>query len=763
MFFTRKPYQIDSIYYSDNTLKIGCDCQAFSESLTGCKDCFKDAKGRITLSVFSPANNIITVRVLSHHAEPKNKGYSVIDLSPAGFGTLDDTGDCLVFKSGHLEARISKDVFSIKFYYCGSELLAQNTNMPVYYKTDSGSESYYTLSTNAILGASIDLKPRENLYGLGGAGASILRNGQKVKCNTIDSRAGAEHIPFVLSSSKYGLFVNTNRPVSFDVGSESGSMNFEVEGEELEYSVIAGDTSMQILELFSQLNGRIPALSYVSGGISVALNDDEKLTAVEILDALKEAKSYGVNVKEIWIGNSWRPDYAPYGFTFDPVRFPDPTGFAKAVQDLGITLGLSVNPFVSERAPEYNELLDSGLFVSFPDGRAVLCDAEKGGVAMLDLNIPEARSWFINASSALAREGFSVFESNYNYSLTQAFEKASGKKDYLINFTSILNCALSDVSARERGRLGSFIIADSIASGDQRSPYSNIYTTLKADYSDLNAAVKNAISYGLTGFGGINIDIPEQEMNDPRLFDRYVGFASYVPHVRFKGTLKFLKNAASLDSIRAFSAIRTVLAPYIYSSICESANYGTPTMRALPIEVSGDPVAENCDYEYMLGSSLLVAPVVTPSDSVRVYIPSGIWTDFMTHEKIQGPRFISRKTNAASVPVFVRPNSIIATRTPDSASGLGSLDNLTFTCFGLANGTTTACEVFANNGQGSGILSVEVSGNKITVRTQNLGGTKHLVLSGIFNVVGLSESVPEKLSYGTSIEFLGNELVISLG
>ena len=56
MFFTRKPYQIDSVYYVDNTLKIGCDCQAFSESLTGCKDCFKDAKGRITVSVFSPAN-----------------------------------------------------------------------------------------------------------------------------------------------------------------------------------------------------------------------------------------------------------------------------------------------------------------------------------------------------------------------------------------------------------------------------------------------------------------------------------------------------------------------------------------------------------------------------------------------------------------------------------------------------------------------------------------------------------------------------------
>ena len=763
MLFSRKPYQIDSVYYMDNTLRIGCDCQAFSETLTGCKDCFKDAKGRITVSVFSPANNIISVRVLSHHAEPRTKGYSVIDLAPSSFGTLEDTGDYFTFKSGHLEARISKKVFDIKFFYCGSELLNQNANMPIYYKTDSGSESFYTLSQNAILGASIDLKPKEALYGLGGAGASIIRNGQIVKCNTIDSRAGAEHIPFILSGSKYGLFVNTNRPVTFDVGSDSGTLSFEVEGEELEYSIIAGDTPMQILEVFSQLNGRIPALTYATGGIAIALNDDEKLTAQEILDAVKSAKSAGVNIKELWIGNSWRPDYAPYGFTFDTARFPDPVGFAKAISDMGIILGLSVNPFVSERAPEYIELLDSGLLVSFPDGRAVLCDAEKGGVAMLDLNIPEARSWFINACAALARQGFSVFESNYTYSMTKAFEKASGKRDYLLNYTSILNTALSDVSARERGRLGSFIIADSISSGDQRSPYSNIYTTLKASYADLNAAVKNAVSYGLTGFGGINIDIPEQELNDPKLFDHYVGFAAYVPHARFKGSLKLLENIKSLNSIKAFTAIRTGLAPYIYSSLCESVKYGTPVIRAMALEFAGDPTAENFDTEYMLGASLLVAPSLYQNDNVRVYIPQGIWTDFMTHEKIQGPRYITRKTAPFSAPVFARPNSIIPTRTPDSNTGIGSLDNLTFTCFGLGQGTQAACEIFADGGVGSGIITAEVSGNKITVRTQNLGGTKHLILSGIFNVVGLSESVPEKLSYGTSIEFLGNELVISLG
>ena len=763
MLFTRKPYQIDSVYFEDNTLKIGCQCQEYDKALTGGKAGFKDSKGRMTISLFSPANKIITVKVSNHHAEPRARASSVIELMPSVNGAIEDRGDILAFKSGPLEAQINKKILDIKFFYFGNELTSQTAIMPIFYKTDSGSESSYTVSSNAFTGASFNLGAREVIYGLGGAGSSIVRNGQVVNGEDFSGTPGTEHIPFILSDSKYGLFINTNRPIKFDVGSDSSCLKFEAEGEDIEYNIIAGDTLLEILETYNQLNGRIPVLPYTTGGIALALNDDYTLTAQGIIDALKEAQHAGVNIKEIWLGNSWHPDYAPYGFTFDTVRFPDPKAFSRALLDLGITLGISINPYISERAPEYPELLDSGCLISFPDGRAVLCDAYKGGVAMLDLNVPAARSWLINTCTSLASEGFNVYESDYTSSLSEAFENAYGKKGYLLNFTSILNSALSDVSAREHGRLGSFIITDSVSSGDQRSPYLNIYNKLTPDFSDLSAAVKNAISFNLTGFGGINIDIPEKDLTDPKLFERWVGLATYAPHARFRGSLKLLADAKNIDSIKAFTAIKTGLAPYVYSCLCENVNYGTPVMRAMSLEFAGDPAAEGATGEFMLGSSLLVAPITSPSDSMWIYIPSGVWTDFMTHEKVQGPRYVSRKAMPNTVPVYVRPNSIVPTRTPDANQAGTVLDNLTFTCFGLTQGTTAASEIFAEGGQNSGIITAEVEGSKITVRTQNLGGTKRLILSGIFNVVGLSESVPEKLSYGTSIEFASNELIISLG
>ena len=58
------------------------------------------------------------------------------------------------------------------------------------------------------------------------------------------------------------------------------------------------------------------------------------------------------------------------------------------------------------------------------------------------------------------------------------------------------------------------IIADSFSSGDQQSPFGNVYCKTVPDFSSLSATVKSTISYGLTGFGGVNIDIPEKDITD---------------------------------------------------------------------------------------------------------------------------------------------------------------------------------------------------------------------------------------------------------
>ena len=181
------------------------------------------------------------------------------------------------------------------------------------------------------------------------------------------------------------------------------------------------------------------------------------------------------------------------------------------------------------------------------------------------------------------------------------------------------------------------------------------------------------------------------------------------------------------------------------------------------MEFHSDLAAMNSENQYMLGSSLLVCPVLSRNNQITAYIPAGTWTDFMTREKIRGPKYLVRTIDADTIPVFVRPNSILVTRSSDLTRETGILDGLTFTCFELAPGSSTACEVFGEDGNTSGIIKVSCSGSKITVKTTGFGRNKRLVLADIVNVVSVSESMPEQTQFGTMIEFSGNELIIGLG
>ena len=59
--------------------------------------------------------------------------------------------------------------------------------------------------------------------------------------------------------------------------------------------------------------------------------------------------------------------------------------------------------------------------------------------------------------------------------------------------------------------------------------------------------------------------------------------------------------------------------------------------------------------QWMLGDSLLVAPVTGEGDSaVEAYLPPGSWRDAFTGELVEGGRVVSRPTPIDEAPVWVR-------------------------------------------------------------------------------------------------------------
>ena len=58
-------------------------------------------------------------------------------------------------------------------------------------------------------------------------------------------------------------------------------------------------------------------------------------------------------------------------------------------------------------------------------------------------------------------------------------------------------------------------------------------------------------------------------------------------------------------------------------------------MRAMFLEFPDDPGCLQLDRQYMLGGSLLVAPIFNDEGTVQYYLPTGKWTNIISGEKIE--------------------------------------------------------------------------------------------------------------------------------
>lgn len=131
---------------------------------------------------------------------------------------------------------------------------------------------------------------------------------------------------------------------------------------------------------------------------------------------------------------------------------------------------------------------------------------------------------------------------------------------------------------------------------------------------------------------------------------------------------------------RMYMKIKAQLLPYIYTGAASAANINTgngdtglPLMRAMFLEYPNDSYASSkaMQYQYMLGSEMLVAPIYqntadTENDGSdirnNIYLPGekDVWIDYFTGEQYQGGRVLNNfDAPLWKLPVFVKNGAII--------------------------------------------------------------------------------------------------------
>jgi alpha-D-xyloside xylohydrolase len=161
-------------------------------------------------------------------------------------------------------------------------------------------------------------------------------------------------------------------------------------------------------------------------------------------------------------------------------------------------------------------------------------------------------------------------------------------------------------------------------------------------------------SHDIGGFYG--------EQPDAELYVRWVQAGVMASHTRFHGTTPrepwhFGDEAERI--VRDWLAWRYRLLPYLEACALEAHRTGMPVMRAMPLAFPDDAPAWGFEEQYLLGPSLLVAPVTAPGGTVQVYLPAGGWYDIVSGKRLEGPRVVERTVTLAQMPIFGRDGFLL--------------------------------------------------------------------------------------------------------
>ena len=152
------------------------------------------------------------------------------------------------------------------------------------------------------------------------------------------------------------------------------------------------------------------------------------------------------------------------------------------------------------------------------------------------------------------------------------------------------------------------------------------------------------------------------------------------------------------DIIRKYLKLRYRLLPFLYTQLEEAHRTGLPIFRPLVLNYQNDSNALSIDDEFMIGTDLLVAPVMKPNLTSRsVYLPEGEWIDYWTDKHISGGRLIQADAPIDVVPMYVRAGAILPMGPEMNYVGEKPFDPLTLTIYPDAK-TEAATTIYEDDG-----------------------------------------------------------------
>lgn len=521
----------------------------------------------------------------------------------------------------------------------------------------------------------------ESIHGLGERFGAFNKVGQSVELWNADGGTSSDqaykNVSFWLSSRGYGVFIDNPGRVELEVGSErSCRVQTSVEGQRLKWYVIYGPSPKEVLARYSVLTGKphsVPAWSYgLWLSTSFTTNYDEQ-TVSHFLEGMRDRD---ITVDVFHFDCFWMKGFKWTDFVFDADKFPDPKAQIARLKASGLVKKVCVwiNPYLAQAGDAFRHAAEKGYLVKRKNGDIWQWDQWQAGMGLVDFTNPQACEWYTECLNKLFDVGVDAIKTDFGERIPSkdvVWHDSDADPERMHNFYAFLyNKVVYEALQARYGKTEAVLYARAACAGTQRFPLQwggDCESTPEA----LAESVRGGLSLGLSGFAFWSVDIGGFEGSPPPwIYKRWVAMGLLCSHSRLHGSSSYRvpwtidddskEEEGCSRTLAKWTALKTRLMPYLFAQAQIAVESGIPlSLRAMCLEFPNDPTAWYLDRQFMVGDSLLAAPIYEESGEVEFYLPKGKWTSFFTNDVRTGPGWFKEKHGFGTLPLYVRENTVL--------------------------------------------------------------------------------------------------------
>ncbi|MCR5675663.1 MAG: family 31 glucosidase [Lachnospiraceae bacterium] len=502
----------------------------------------------------------------------------------------------------------------------------------------------------------------------------------------LEQRNSQISVPFAVSSLGYGFLWN-NPAVGKVTFGKNRTEWVAGASKEIDYWITADEGPREILKNYTEVTGHAPMVP--DGYLGLWQSKLRYRTQEEVLQVAHAYRDKGIPLDVIVIDffhwtlqGDWK---------FDTRYWPDPKAMIDELHEMGIKVVVSIWPSVDKKSENFYTMAERGLLIRTERGSDQTYDYQ-GDCVEIDPTNPETRRFV-----------WEVCKKNYYDLGVDVFWLDNSEPDYVAydfdNYRYYLGPALS--CSNIYPQFYSRIFYDNeIAEGNEHpvnllrscwagsQKYANVVWSgdVPSTWEALRDQLAGGINMGLAGIPWWTTDIGgfmTDDVEDPdfrELLIRWYEFAAFTAFLRMHGD-RGPYNIPALDDrdwgggylhtgqpnelwsygeenfriMKKYLDLRLSMKDYLERVFAEAHENGSPILRALFYEFPEDKKAWEIADQFLLGSDVLVAPVMAPGVTEReVYLPAGKWEDLHTGEQIDGVRTITAKAPLDIIPVYRR-------------------------------------------------------------------------------------------------------------